>query len=42
MFHAVSLTDSKAQIVRCGDELAVARTTFCLLERHGHAEGNEG
>lgn len=34
--------DSKAQIVCCGNELAVAHTTFCLLARHGHTEGNEG
>lgn len=39
---AFAHADSKAQVLCCDGELAGACTTFCLLERHGHTEGNEG
>lgn len=39
---AVVPVDSKAQFFCCDGDLAVACTTFCLLEKHGHTEGIEG
>lgn len=39
---AVAPAVSKAQVFCCDGELAIACTTFCLLEKHGHTEGDEG